>query len=213
MVNREPINCEQVRRELSDYLEGDVDSTLRASMDEHFRICKRCSSVLEGTRNVIQLYGDERMIDLPAGFSRRMEKRLAEAARSSGARWSVWSTWLIPVAALFLIAGAVRLANSVATPQPLKSEHAQPANHIPPDMKVVVTDDAKLFHVAGCEFIHNKEKEHTLTASEATREGYIPCARCMRKYLATTAVVFGEPEWQANASLEAAQEDTRRPGR
>ena len=44
---------------------------LRAAMDAHFRACKHCTAVLEGTRNVIQLYGDERMIELPAGFGRQ----------------------------------------------------------------------------------------------------------------------------------------------
>jgi len=31
--------------------------------------------------------------------------------------------------------------------------------------------------------IHNKDKQRTLTAKEAMREGYVPCLRCMRKYL------------------------------
>ena len=60
MVN---VSCKQVWREISNYLEGDVDAGLRTAMDEHFRSCKRCASVLEGTRNVIRLYSDERMID------------------------------------------------------------------------------------------------------------------------------------------------------
>ena len=52
-------------------------------------------------------------------------------------------------------------------------------------MMVVVSADAKIFHVAGCEFIHNKDKMRTLTAKEAMHEGYVPCVRCMRKYLET----------------------------
>ncbi|HUC29546.1 MAG TPA: zf-HC2 domain-containing protein, partial [Candidatus Acidoferrum sp.] len=71
MVNLEAVNCEKVWREISNYLEGDVDAALRAAMDEHFHTCKRCASVLEGTRNVIQLYSDERMIEVPSGFGRR----------------------------------------------------------------------------------------------------------------------------------------------
>ena len=31
------VNCEQVWREISNYLEGEVDPDLRAAMDEHFR--------------------------------------------------------------------------------------------------------------------------------------------------------------------------------
>jgi hypothetical protein len=187
MVNRDAVNCEQVYREISNYLEGDVDPALRSAMDQHFRTCKRCSSVLEGTRNVIRLYGDERMIVVPAGFGRRLERRLAQNVRTAHNRWSVWSTWLVPVAALALFVGGLRFANSLTITPSLKSEHAQPGNGIPSEMFVVVTADAKIFHVAGCDFIHNKNTERTLTAKQAMQEGYVPCLRCMRQYLHTAA--------------------------
>jgi hypothetical protein len=185
MVNGEAVNCERIWHEISNYLEGDIDPRLRTAMEEHFCSCKHCRSVLEGTRNVVRLYGDERMIEVPAGFGRRLEKRLAQSARVSSRRWSTWSTWLVPVAALALFAGGLRFANSLTGGRPLQSQHAQPGKDIPPDMQVVVTADAKIFHVPGCDFIHNKEKERTLTAKEAMREGYVPCLRCMRKYLDT----------------------------
>jgi len=66
VVNQKMLNCEQVWREISNYVDGEVDAGLRASMDEHFRTCKRCASVLAGTRNVVQLYGDERMLEFTA---------------------------------------------------------------------------------------------------------------------------------------------------
>lgn len=185
MVNKESVNCELVWREISNYIDDEVDPTLRSAMDAHFQTCAHCKSVLEGTRNVIQLYGDERMIEVPAGYSRRLEKRLAQSARVSGGRWSSLSAWLVPVAALALIAGGLRLANSVTHTPPLKVQHAQPGHNVPPDMVVVVStdDDTKLFHVAGCPFIHDKNKVRTLTAKQAIDQGYTPCLRCMRKYL------------------------------
>src|SRR6202035_1250058 len=112
MVNHEALNCEQVWREISNYVDGDVDAAVRSTMDEHFRTCKRCASVLAGTRNVVQLYGDERMLEVPAGFSRRLEKRLAKKAAVKGSGWSSWSAWLVPVAAIALIAGGLKLANT-----------------------------------------------------------------------------------------------------
>jgi Putative zinc-finger len=178
------VNCEQVWHEISNYLEGEVDPALRSAMEEHFRSCKRCASVLEGTRNVIQLYGDPRFVEVPAGFSRRLEKRIAQNVRVGRIRWSAW---LIPIAALALIAGGVQLASSFTSAPPLKSEHAQPGHGIPPDTIVLVSAGTKLFHVAGCPFIHNKDKVRTMTAQEAIREGYVPCLRCMRKYLDVAA--------------------------
>jgi len=187
MVDREPITCDQLCREISNYLEGDLAPSMRAAIDTHLLTCSRCRSLVEGTRNVIRLYGDERMIDVPVGFGQRLEKRLARNARELHPRWTSWSAWLIPIAALTLFAGGLRWANSLTTAHPLLSEHAQSAKGIPPEMTVVVSEGAKEFHVPGCEFIHNKDKEHTLTAREAVREGYVPCVRCMRKYLETAS--------------------------
>lgn len=200
MVNREAVNCERVWHEISNYVEGDVDAALRAAMDEHLRTCQRCTAVLVGTRNVIRLYCDERMIEVPTGYGRRLERRLAQNARASGTRWSTWSAWLVPVAALALITGGLRLANSLTVTPPLKSEHAQPGQGIPPDLQVVVSEDAKIFHVAGCDFIHNKDKVRTLTAREAIREGYVPCLRCMRKYMETAGT--GHPALGSEADAD-----------
>ena len=213
MVDRGSVNCERFWLEISNYIEGELDATLRSAMDEHFRACKHCASVLEGTRNVIQLYGDERMIEVPAGFGRRLERRLAQSARVGGTRWSTWSAWLVPVAALLLFAGGLRVANSLTTPE-LKSEHAQPGWGIPPDMQVVVTADAKVFHVAGCGVIHNKATERTLTAKEAMQQGYVPCLRCMREYLHAASAGHAALETEADVDTEAvADRELRVTGR
>ena len=66
---------------------------------------------------MVQLYGDERMLEVPAGFGQRLEKRLEKRlernAAGSGRGWSSWSAWLVPVAAMVLIAGGVLLTNSL----------------------------------------------------------------------------------------------------
>ena len=204
MVDRDRITCDQACREISNYLEGDIAAALRTSMDQHFVECARCRSVLEGTRNVIRLYSDERMLDIPAGFGKRLEKRLARDAKANRPIWSSWSAWLIPVAALALFAGGLRWANSLTTAHPLQSEHAQPAKGIPPEMTVVVSTGAKEFHVPGCPFIHNKDQERTLTAREAIRDGYVPCVRCMRKYLETAS---NGPPSSDSITIAAADED------
>jgi len=165
--------------------------------------------VLEGTRNVIELYSDERMIEVPAGFGRRLERRLEQGARARGSGWSTWSAWLVPVAALALIAGGVRIASSSTIPHPLQSEHAQPGRDIPPDMLVIVTAGAKDFHAPGCGVIHNKDTERTLTAKEAIQQGYVPCVRCLRKYLETAELGHTSLEIEANTSRDADEEDVR----
>jgi hypothetical protein len=183
--NQKTLNCEQVWREVSNYVDRELDAALRSSMDEHFRTCKRCASVLAGTRNVVQLYGDERMLEVPAGFSRRLETRLAKDAAVKGRGWSSWSAWLVPVAAIALIAGGLKLTNTLTFRNFIKSQQALPANNIPPGLQVVVSSGSKVFHLEGCPFIHDKASQRTITAKEAMRDGYVPCMRCLRQYLKT----------------------------
>lgn len=71
------MRCEEVRRELSNYVEGELNATLHSRMDEHFRQCKHCRAVLDGTQNIMRLVGDDRAFDLPSGFSERLRQRLA----------------------------------------------------------------------------------------------------------------------------------------
>ncbi len=175
------VRCEEVWREVSNYLDGEVDAGLRAAIEEHVRGCQRCAAVLDGTRNVIRLYGDERMLEVPLGFSRRLQRRLEGNMASS--RRSFFG-WMVAAAAAALVAGAFEVARSAVFSRPsLRSEHAQAANHVPPDMTVVVAENGKTFHVAGCKFIHDKARVRTLSAREAEQEGYAPCVRCMKKYL------------------------------
>ena len=70
------IDCYQVRRELSDYLEGDVSPELRLRIEEHLQTCDHCRAVCDGLRNIVRLLGDEEAIELPEGFSQRLYKRL-----------------------------------------------------------------------------------------------------------------------------------------
>jgi predicted anti-sigma-YlaC factor YlaD len=72
------IDCKHVWQYISDYIDGDVDETLRAQIDKHLETCEICSAVLDSTRNVVILVADERVFELPAGFSDRLHRRLEQ---------------------------------------------------------------------------------------------------------------------------------------
>jgi hypothetical protein len=170
------VNCEQVWREISNYMEADVDENLRTATEVHFEQCDRCKAVLEGTRNVIQLYGDERMIDVPLGSG-----IVCIAGLSIQPTGRSFLGWMVAAAAALMVAGTLRSA--VFHRPNLRSKHAHPAKGVPPDMMVVVSTDGKLFDASGCPFIHDKTHVRTIAAREALEEGYAPCVRCMKKYL------------------------------
>ena len=74
------ISCLEVFRQISNFIEGELDPQLRARLEAHFKDCAHCSAVIDGTRNVVRLVGDGKTFDLPAGFSDRLKKRLSADA-------------------------------------------------------------------------------------------------------------------------------------
>lgn len=71
------ISCQEVWREISNYIDGGIDPDLRTSMQQHFERCAHCKAILDGTNNVIELVGDGRSFSLPTGFSERLRNRIS----------------------------------------------------------------------------------------------------------------------------------------
>jgi hypothetical protein len=72
------IDCVEVWRHTSNYLDKEVDPKLRFNLEAHFKDCAHCSAILDGTRNVLQLVGDGRIFELPAKTSKRLYAKLDE---------------------------------------------------------------------------------------------------------------------------------------
>jgi predicted anti-sigma-YlaC factor YlaD len=70
------IDCRHVWEHISAYIDGDVDALLRAEIDRHLEHCEICSAVIDSTRNVVILLADDRVFEIPAGFSERLHQRL-----------------------------------------------------------------------------------------------------------------------------------------
>lgn len=72
------LSCHEVWKEISNYLDGDVDPALRKDLEDHFAQCRNCTAVLDGTHNVIVLMADERAFSVPVGYSERLTARLRQ---------------------------------------------------------------------------------------------------------------------------------------
>jgi len=78
-----------VWREISSYIEDDLDPGLRARIEEHLAHCRHCAAVLDSTRNILYLIADERTFELPAGFSKRLHARLEQEMGNGADRDSI----------------------------------------------------------------------------------------------------------------------------
>ncbi len=73
------LNCRHVWDQISDYIDGTVPPKLRKAVEEHLAHCRHCSAVLDSTRNILVLVGDDRTFELPVGYSDRLHARLQQA--------------------------------------------------------------------------------------------------------------------------------------
>ena len=70
------IECKHVWDYISEYLDGTLSHETRERVQKHLDHCEICSAILDSTRNIVVLTADDRVFELPAGFSERLHDRL-----------------------------------------------------------------------------------------------------------------------------------------
>jgi predicted anti-sigma-YlaC factor YlaD len=73
------IDCKHVWEHISNYIDGDVEPLLRDEIDRHLEHCEICSAVMDSTRNVVVLIADERVFEIPRGYSERLHLCISSA--------------------------------------------------------------------------------------------------------------------------------------
>lgn len=72
------MKCKDIVKELADYFDEDLDSSLRASIEEHLDKCKDCRLVVDTTKQTIQIYCNSEPAPLPAETKSRLHDALAK---------------------------------------------------------------------------------------------------------------------------------------
>jgi hypothetical protein len=70
------IECKHVWDYISGYLDDALPAETREVVQKHLEHCEICSAILDSTRNILILTADERVFELPVGFSERLHARL-----------------------------------------------------------------------------------------------------------------------------------------
>lgn len=76
------IDCKHVWNYISGYLDGTLPEETRQIVQRHLEHCELCSAILDSTRNILILTADDRVFELPLGFSERLHARLEKELRS-----------------------------------------------------------------------------------------------------------------------------------
>jgi predicted anti-sigma-YlaC factor YlaD len=79
------LECKHVWDHISGYLDGTLDPLVLTMVQKHLEHCELCSAILDSTRNILILTADERVFELPLGYSERLHARLETEIRSTSA--------------------------------------------------------------------------------------------------------------------------------
>jgi anti-sigma factor RsiW len=66
------LNCESVTREISNYIDGDIDATLRLEFELHLQGCEHCLVVVHQVKMTVELFCDSEPVALPNDVRSRL---------------------------------------------------------------------------------------------------------------------------------------------
>jgi anti-sigma factor RsiW len=72
------LNCKGVIRELSNYIDGDLDPALKQELELHLEHCEDCTMVVDQTRKTIRIFSGAELVALPEDVRSRLHRVLRE---------------------------------------------------------------------------------------------------------------------------------------
>jgi anti-sigma factor RsiW len=75
------VNCKKVIVELTSYLDGALDASVRIDLEQHLARCTDCRLVVDTTRKTIQIFCSSEPVPLPEDVRERLHSALLERFR------------------------------------------------------------------------------------------------------------------------------------
>ena len=70
------MNCDGVFREISNYIDGELDVTMKQELELHLTSCKECTMVIDQTKMTVELFCNEEPVELPPDVRSRLHEAL-----------------------------------------------------------------------------------------------------------------------------------------
>ena len=70
------MTCKDFLKELTDYLDGAIDTRTRAELEEHLLWCHNCHVICDTTKQTIEIYRDAQPYQLPESLRKRLQKAI-----------------------------------------------------------------------------------------------------------------------------------------
>ena len=75
------MNCQRVIREMSSYIDGDLDPVVSVELEFHLTVCQNCCLVVDQTKKTIELFCNSELVPLPEDVRSKIHAALREKMR------------------------------------------------------------------------------------------------------------------------------------
>ena len=78
------MNCKGVIREISDYIDGDLDAAMKQEIERHLADCEECEMVINQTKLTVDIFCDSQPVELPTDVRSRLHDALRRKIQKPG---------------------------------------------------------------------------------------------------------------------------------
>lgn len=75
------MTCKVILRDLSDYLDGELDAETMGRIQHHLELCEDCRLLVDTTRKTVQIFCNSEPVPLPDDVRERLHRALVERLR------------------------------------------------------------------------------------------------------------------------------------
>ena len=78
------MNCKGVIREISDYIDGELEPPMKQELERHLEDCGDCKMVVDQTRLTVEIFCDSKPVELPTDIRAQLHDALHRKLHEKG---------------------------------------------------------------------------------------------------------------------------------
>jgi anti-sigma factor RsiW len=78
------LNCKGVIREVSNYIDGELELSAKQELQRHLERCGDCKMVVDQTRLTVEVFCDSKPVELPGDVKSRLHEALRRKLYEKG---------------------------------------------------------------------------------------------------------------------------------
>jgi anti-sigma factor RsiW len=78
------LNCKGLIREISNYIDGELELSVKQEIESHLEHCGDCQMVVDQTRLTVDVFCDSKPVELPGDVKTRLHNALHRGLKLKG---------------------------------------------------------------------------------------------------------------------------------